>query len=196
VTCFTYNILWITSTLLAIKTIQLYDFNEDFSFFFYYIYIFKHRFSFFLLSFFSFIFHCNKPAITISLKKPRRKKITSLTSLTIFLFIYILDRFDAMISKIILKKYIILMYFSMKNILKNNRNYILKQPKLKATKLLSTFCDQNHTTIWFSWRFLIILLLYIYIYSSIASPSFCFFLHFQCNKPTISLKKPRRKKIW
>jgi len=56
-----------------------------------------------------------------------------------------LDRFDAMISKIILKKYIILMYFSMKNILKNNRNYILKQPKLKAT--LSTFCDQNHTTI-------------------------------------------------
>jgi uncharacterized membrane protein required for colicin V production len=71
----------------------------------------------------------------------------SLTSLTIFLFIYILDRFDAMILKIILKKYIILMYFSMKNILKINRNYILKQPKLKATKLLSTFCDQNHTTI-------------------------------------------------
>jgi len=71
----------------------------------------------------------------------------SLTSLTIFLFIYILNRFDAMISKIILKKYIILMYFSMKNILKNNRNYILKQPKLKTTKLLSTFCDQNHTTI-------------------------------------------------
>jgi hypothetical protein len=63
------------------------------------------------------------------------------------IFFYILDRFDAMISKIILKKYIILMYFSMKNILKNNRNYILKQPKLKATKLLSTFCDQNHTTI-------------------------------------------------
>jgi hypothetical protein len=73
------------STLLAIKTIQVFDFNEDFSFFFYYIYIFKHRFSFFLLSFSSFIFHCNKPAITISLKKPRRKKIMSLTSLTIFL---------------------------------------------------------------------------------------------------------------
>jgi len=161
------------------------------------IYIFKHRFSFFLLSFFSFIFHCNKPAITISLKKTKTKEDYELDLANNFSFyIYILDRFDAMISKIILKKYIILMYFSMKNILKNNRNYILKQPKLKATKLLSTFCDQNHTTIWFSWRFLIILLLYIYIYSSIASPSFCFFLHFQCNKPTISLKKPRRKKIW
>jgi hypothetical protein len=38
-----------------------------------------------------------------------------------------LDNFDALISKIIFKKkYIILIYFQMKSILKNNRNHILK----------------------------------------------------------------------
>jgi hypothetical protein len=42
------------STLLAIKTIQVYDFNEDFSFFFYYIYI---QASFLLLSSFFFFLH-------------------------------------------------------------------------------------------------------------------------------------------
>jgi len=39
-------------------------------------------------------------------------------------FFYILDRFDTLILKI---KNIILMYFRMKNTLKNNRSYTLKE---------------------------------------------------------------------
>ena len=44
-------------------------------------------------------------------------------------FFYVLDRFDALISKIIFKnkKNIILMPFSMKSILKSNRNHTPKQ---------------------------------------------------------------------
>jgi hypothetical protein len=37
-----------------------------------------------------------------------------------------LDQFDALISKIIFLKKIILMYFQVKNILKNNSNYTYK----------------------------------------------------------------------
>jgi hypothetical protein len=44
------------------------------------------------------------------------------------IFLCVLDRFDALISKIIFKnkKYIILIYFNIKNILKNNYDYIPK----------------------------------------------------------------------
>jgi hypothetical protein len=43
-------------------------------------------------------------------------------------FLYVLNYFDVLILKIIFKKLkkIILMYFSMKNILKNNYNYTFK----------------------------------------------------------------------
>ena len=48
------------------------------------------------------------------------------------IFLYVLDYFDELILKIFLKnkKNIILMYFSTKNILKNNRNYTPKQSRL------------------------------------------------------------------
>jgi hypothetical protein len=56
-------------------------------------------------------------------------------------FFYVLDRFDALILKIIfLKKNIILMHFGMKNTLKSNRNYTPKQAlknKLKIRYLKS-----------------------------------------------------------
>jgi hypothetical protein len=44
------------------------------------------------------------------------------------IFLCVLDRFDALISKIIFKnkKYIILIYFNIKNILKNNYDHIPK----------------------------------------------------------------------
>ena len=86
------------STLLAIKTIQLYGFNEDFSFFFYYIYI---QASFLLLSSFFFFLHFSlQQARNHNLSKKTKTKedygkyllasfhsipIMSLTSLTIFL---------------------------------------------------------------------------------------------------------------
>jgi len=57
--------------------------------------------------------------------------------LKINFFFYVLDRFDALISKLIFfKKNIILMYFSVKNILKNNHNYIFKKSLHTAKQIL------------------------------------------------------------
>jgi len=49
--------------------------------------------------------------------------------LKVNIFLYFLNRFDVIILKLIFEKYknIILMHFGMKNTLKINRNYTLKQ---------------------------------------------------------------------
>ena len=41
------------------------------------------------------------------------------------IFLYVFNCFNTLILKIILKKYIILIYFNIKNILKNNHNNFL-----------------------------------------------------------------------
>jgi hypothetical protein len=53
-----------------------------------------------------------------------------------------LDHFDVLMSKIIffLKKNIILMYFEIKSILKNNRGYNPKYPWISRLHLSSSLC--------------------------------------------------------